>query len=1061
VRLPDQEARETARGETSRSLVVEASAGTGKTSILVARILELVLRDRVPLRRMAALTFTEKAAGEMKERVEVELEREMREAPGERRLLAAQARRELPAAEIGTIHAFCARLLRERPVEAGLAPDFQFPEEPVARELVREGFDDWALAEARREGSAVHDALAAGAKLSDLRQLAVSLHEERAALGDASLPRDPLAEARLEVSALRAELETLLREASPDERYDPRGQQVRLAIGELAGLQELDAERLPRWAPSMPMKRAPARRGNWQGPPRERLDEAWDRLKALPERLRTLPLEPLLVRVVASLTTSFFGTLEESKRRRGFVDFDDLLLLARDLLRRSPAARAHFRRQFQTLLVDEFQDTDPLQAEIVLRLSADEPQDPQDPLRWDELVPRPGALFLVGDPKQSIFRFRRADVETYARIAGRVGSRVTLTTSFRSGPGLLDYVNALFGRLLTADAARPWEVGYSPLQPPARAGARPGSPPVLHLAPPPPSPARLTLEDEARAVANVLLTRVRPGESAAVLLPRNEHLDAYRGVLRDAGLATTLEGGQAFYRREEISAAITALAAVDDPAGALLVVAALKSFLFAATDLELVEAAEAGARFDDLSTIPAGSPLRPHASLLLELHARRHERPLAETLQALLQARAAFAALEAGAVADPRSAVSNLERLIVKARALDSEGLSFSAAVRRLFRTLDDREAEPRAGEPEPGTVRLTTIHKAKGLEFDVVVVAGLGFDEPGRAPGSPLVSDHAGGEWGAELTVRGRDVRTPGYARLSDAEQLRREAERKRLLYVAFTRARKRLVLSLFRDLSLSRTGEVRDSLERTVLGQVMAGLQGVDGSLFGTATGDVTPLPRRTAQGELTFPPEAAPQLEALAARRRRVADTASRPLRRAGEKESPEDLPAPDRERVAAGRALAVGIAVHEAMEKLLSGQAPDVDALEMPAEDAAGEAAEVRRLVRTLLAHGLTARALSARRRFVELPLLYDDGGVLVEGKIDLLFEEADGYTIVDWKTDRVDSEEHRQALERLYAPQLEAYARGLRAVLGEATIKETRVVFARVAGDLAEAISAVP
>lgn len=1063
--MTDASDRRRAVEETGRSFLIEASAGTGKTTLLVSRILRLVTHDGVPLARIAALTFTEKAAAEMKTRLRERLEEEAaddREPASRQR--AALALGDLPAAEVSTLHAFCARLLRERPVEAELDLDFFAPDESVTAELVEETVDGWIRREAAEPGSAMTAALRSGAQPAEIARLAASLVEQRLILATATLPDDPLAELRAELTAFAAELRGVLEATPTRDRSHPRARELGRLLASVDALAALPASALGSFRPE-PLERGT--RGPWRdeevadlvGKLRERYEE-------LPRRLAAFALEPVAVGLVRSIESSLFGAVEEEKRRRGLVDFDDLLLRTRDLLRRSQSVRETFRRRYERLLVDEFQDTDPVQAEIVLRLAAAEPQAVPD---WSSLVPRPGALFLVGDPKQSIYRFRRADVETYHGVKERFApdERLTLRSSFRAAPELLAYVNELGSSMMKEDPARPWEVGYAPLEA-GRAHGDPGS--VLHLsAPPPDDPENAgDVESEARAVAAIVASRrlsPRHGD-VAVLVSRNRSLATFHEAFLDAGVPVALDGGISFYRREETAAVIATLRAVDDPGDSVSAVAALKSFLFAVDDLELLEAREAGARFDDLSaTLPAGSPLRPGWELVERLHRTRHDRPAAETLLDLLTSRQALAALNAETARDPRQAVANLELLVAIVRELDREGLAFPSVVRRLTLRLEDERAEPRAFEGTEDAVRLLTVHRAKGLEFPVVVLADLAA-RPLRGGGedSPFRCDRAGGSWAVRLRLGAHRVGTPGWARLDAADRTRREAEVKRLLYVALTRASRTLLVSWFRKRSRRKDGGISDDLPRSFLAS-LAWAARPRALATRTITVDAPPPASagalRLVPPPLDSPPEAfANELARLDAWQGAVRRTSARPLRPAGGEV--EDVAAPDRTTSPSSPAIAIGLAVHAAMEALLApGEAgpPDLARVDdelkrLAAPLAPRERQEARQLVRRLVADPVTARAYAARRRFVEMPILFRetdaDDAPVVEGKIDLLFEESPGhFVVVDWKTDRVDTPERLRERHERHLPQLEAYAAGLRRLLGAgARSVATCLVFAR-------------
>ena len=537
-------------------------------------------------------------------------------------------------------------------------------------------------------------------------------------------------------------------------------------------------------------------------------------------------------------------------------------------------------------------------------------------------------------------------------------------------------------------------------------------------------------------------------------------------AFRDAGIPFVLEGGKSFYKREEVAAAVQALRAIDDPSDGIAVVAALKSVLFGISDRLLLDAAEAGVRFDDPKSVREESPISPAIDLLLRLHRDRHARPFATTLADLLASRQALAAIENGAVVHPVQGLANLERLLSFARDLDRQGLTFRDSIARIVRQTEEDAAEPAAFTEERDAVRLMTLHKAKGLEFDVVVLADFGLKGLNGGGEPPAVlCERAGGRFGVRLKFGSRVVRSARFAEVEAADSIRREAEARRLLYVGFTRAREALVLSWFRRWRRNKEEGPQDLLPESLLGSI-AHLETPTGrlaELVQVIPADLDAPSTRASATEPAEPVDVAAEMAAAEVLLETAREGASRALRRAGEKAPAlpfvhEDAEPSDRDD-APDRARRIGVAVHAVMEALLKRTAPP---------DAAATAHEVKRaceglfedeqreasaLVNKLLSTPIVGRARGSARRFVELPLLYVDDSLpdrpLVEGKIDLLFEEPDGWQIVDWKTDRVDSAEDRLAREDLYAPQLRAYEGGLRKLLGPgAAVKKGVLVFAR-------------
>jgi ATP-dependent helicase/nuclease subunit A len=1067
----DAAARTRAETDATASLLVEASAGTGKTTTLIRRMVQLVVDEGIPLREIAAMTFTEKAAGEMKTRLRRRLD-DVRAT----RLTTAQKERaeravfDLDAAEVSTIHSFCARLLRERPVEAGVDPDFVAGDELLATDLAEEVFRDWFDRAARIEPGPVADALRAGVSPDGLRALALELYEKRLPLADATLPSDPADEVRDAVRSLISTYEPLPGRL-PSKKDEKKRRRVEEVLSELRRILRLPDDRLGTASADLKI----ALHGTWPEQVKKTIESSRAALSLLEGLVSSLPLVPKLTALVEEIRSSFFSAIDAAKRRDGLLDFDDLLLRARNLLRTSRAAREHFHAKYRALVVDEFQDTDPVQAEIVMRLAA-RPERQEGP--WTDLAPEPGRLFLVGDPKQSIYRFRRADIETYAEAANRFAAadRLSLSSSFRSTKPLIDFVNEIGPHLLPPPGGRRYAVGYAPLDP--HHETKPGDgPAVFFLSPPAPEahapddPDELPVRrQEARAVANLLLDRFSRGGRAwsrvAVLVPRNDTVPLLEDALGEAGIPFVLEGGKSFYRRDEIAAAVQALRAIDDPSDGIAVVATLKSVLFGVSDRVLLDAVEAGARFDDPAEMRESSPLFPAIRLLLRLHGERLARPLAATLADLLASRQALAAIENGAVVHPVQGLANLERLLSLARDLDRQGLTFREAVGRLARRAEQDAGEPAAFTEEKDAVRLMTLHKAKGLEFDVVVLADFGL-KPLNGGGEPpaILCERAGGRFGVHLAFGNTTVCSARFSEVESADSIRREAEARRLLYVGFTRAKEALVVSWFRRWRTRKNDEPTDLLPESLLGS-LARLETPSGrlaELVRVVPADVScPTPPAT-DTEREEPVDIAAEMAAAEIRLEKARTTASRPLRRAGEKPSAfaaarEDLEPSDRDD-APDRARRIGVAVHAAMEALLRMPSrPDAVTTRLQVGKASeglfdDERRETAALVEELLSTPVVARAFAASRRFVEMPILYLDDALpdrpLVEGKIDLLFEEGGGWQIVDWKTDRAKSPEDRLEREELYRPQLDAYENGLRKLLGSrATVKPGLLVFAR-------------
>src|SRR5687768_13808645 len=481
VTLADQDARDAIAHALDDTVVVEAAAGTGKTTELVKRILRILSTGRAQVNNIVAVTFTEKAAGELKLRLREALDRERsgatdREEPAgattvKERLDEALA--SLEEAHVSTIHGFCAELLRERPVEARVDPLFAVLTEGQSVRLFDEAFGAWIQAQLadppegirralrRSVWSGMNRAAREDGPIDRVRRAAWELAQWR----DFRAPweRPPFDRATA-ITRLLAELHDFAAlTAKPSYAKDnlyldtapARHLSHEIALHQSFGHVDHDGWEARLVDLSRDRQFAKARHGRGPGygggVSRGAVLAAYDSLRAALDLFRMEADADL----AAALQQELQGAIErydELKTRAGALDFLDLLLKARDLVKEDAGVRHGFQRRFTHIFVDEFQDTDPLQAELLLLLAASDPAETD----WRRVIPVPGRLFIVGDPKQSIYRFRRADVGIYREVCDRLeqcGARVErLTTSFRSVPRLQACVNAAFAPVMTGDA---------------------------------------------------------------------------------------------------------------------------------------------------------------------------------------------------------------------------------------------------------------------------------------------------------------------------------------------------------------------------------------------------------------------------------------------------------------------------------------------------------------------------------------------------------------------------------------------------------------------------------
>ena len=834
----DAEARRRISHSLDESLVVEASAGTGKTTELVNRIVEVLKAGRSTVDKIVAVTFTHKAAGELKIRVRQKLDEE-RAKPDidlEARLRLENALEELEEAAIGTIHGFCAQILRSRPVEAHIDPAFEELTEGEAARIFDRAFSRWfqqqldtdspglrrALARlAWREdwesGPAVEQLKMAGRKLAEWRDFTALWQPEAYDRNGA-------------VDALVAGARTLWNAVSACARATDALVQSLRPLRDLLGwidrgrVSDHDTLEAVLLKLGRDLKRGGFRKGSGffsTELSREAVVSGYESFQQCLEQFRVDSGVLLACQLQQEMRPLLDG-YADLKRRTGRLDFVDLLLLTRDLVKNDASVRRYLQERFTHIFVDEFQDTDPLQAEILLLLSASDPEETD----WMQAVPEPGKLFLVGDPKQSIYKFRRADVSLYRQLSDRLAAQGTgrayLTESYRSVSAIKQFVNAAFETEMAGDVESA-QARYSPLEEDGR--AIPEQPAIVALPAPKPYGSRKVTKTAINAclpatVAAFVqwllgesgwkvhekgsLVPVREGH-VCILFRRflNFHTDLTRDYVRALearNIAHLLVGSKSFHGREEVDAIRTALNAIEWPEDELSVYATLRGALFAITDGVLLRFRHEYKKLhpwrrypEDVSEdlLPVVEALR----VLADLNRRRNVRPVADTVNKLLdsaRAHAAFAVRPGG-----RQALANVYRICDLARQYElSGGFSFRGFVEQMNDQAEKTEApEAPVLEEAADGVRLMTVHTAKGLEFPVVILAdmtaNLCSQEPDRYidPERSLCATRL-------LRCAPREL-----IEHETLEHAREQAEGVRVCYVAATRARDLLVVPAIGD--------------------------------------------------------------------------------------------------------------------------------------------------------------------------------------------------------------------------------------------------------------------
>lgn len=851
--LADESARLTAITAHDRTLLVEAGAGSGKTSVMAARVATM-LANGVPPGSIAAVTFTELAGAELSLRVREyveqlaagEVPRELKLAfpqgpsAGQRDCLA-QALEHIDELATGTIHSFCQRLITPYPVEAGIDPGAGVMDRGESENLFDEIVDAW-LRERLSGGDAglVAELVLANryAAVELVHRVAKCLRGRRAVVA-----RSPLCSRQL-ASEFSAAVDGFVRFLTSTGAVEPETSEMAARFGEMAAgltgallddepaaqvrllattahteLCKADGDfrkysgKKGKWAEAAKIAglgKADGERFNLEAQDHyERCCAAWTRL-----------LQNAATRVLAGLVAELrpvLATYQAQKRATAQLDFDDLIESARRLLRDHENVRRALAQQFQRVLVDEFQDTDPAQSEIFWRLCGEPPAGAAT-AAWIEFELRPGALFLVGDPKQAVYRFRGADVGAY--IAAREAIRTTIgddhvlsiSVNFRSCRSILGYVNDRFGGVLSADG----QPGFTPLDAfyeDAGEGPCVVALDVLAAGENGKASSEAKRDAEAEAVATMCAhligsRRIKDGAGTrlcqpgdiALLAPSGTDLWRYEAALEQRGIAVATQAGKGLFRRQEIQDLIALTRVLGDRRDSLALLALLRGPLVGLTEEQLLDIVWELPRSEaapeklpqlrlDIDAAQVSNELARDVLLKLQsLERSKHSTTPHELLSQAIDVLRVRPILRLRHREGAERALSNVDLYLSFARQYAVQGMrAFANAMRAVWE--DEERAIEGRPDAEEDAVTLITMHSAKGLEWPIVVPINTGTEL--KHADSDVVDrlDEC-------LYCPVLGVHPLGYAEVRAAEQAELERERARLWYVAATRARELLVL-------------------------------------------------------------------------------------------------------------------------------------------------------------------------------------------------------------------------------------------------------------------------
>jgi ATP-dependent helicase/nuclease subunit A len=998
---------------------VSAGAGTGKTTVIVERFCRAVCERGVDVDSILVITYTERAAGELRGRIRRRLQE----------LGRHDLARELDGAWISTIHGFCHRLLKAHPFAAGIDPRFRVLDESQGRVLRGEAFRA-ALEEFCAGGDADRLRLLASYGARRLRRMLTGVHE-----------------------TLRSSGLDLRLEAPGDPRLSERLDELRTAARESAG----GAEML-RFLESPPGPEGLLDLSDFAG-----AGGSFEEARRAVERAA---LEALAARdreQLQALLLAYDAAYRAAKERESALDFEDLQLLARELLRENAELRERERWRFRSIMVDEFQDTNRLQCELVDLLARDD-----------------GELFFVGDEFQSIYRFRHADVEVFRERREQVGGVLALTRNYRSRPELLDVINHLF--------AADFGESFQPLEAAGRFADPAFGPAVELLVTDKESYAETGIHwrtAEARHIARRVRELVDTGQAApgeiVLLFAAGTDARLYEEELRALGLPTFRATGRDYYHQQQVVDLLAYLRLLHNRYDDEALVAVLASPFVGVSNDALVllrRAAPKRPLFAGLEKELPPSGLSSQDQRLFQAFRQRFERLAAQapslSLERLCEQIVCEHDYDLAVLAqwDGRRRYANLRKLARLARSYQElRGPDVEGFVRFVAEQDAVGASELEAVAEEEGTdvIRLLTIHSAKGLEFKVVVVADAGRDR--ARPDADEILCLPDGRLGFRVAhpATGKRLTTAEYETVRAAEQDAEEAERRRLYYVAMTRAIDRLIVS-------GAIGE-RGADAGTPIGWVLDRLEASELEDVGAAPGPVeierggarllVRLDRFAPEPAVAAAPAAAveqlelfevsengggaveaPELAPLAAvpapplhHVRRLSYSALSLFDRCSYRYFAERVVGL-RPREATGSvpgqtglaATEIGDAVHALLERIdlrapvVPEELPELVRARYPA--ATDEEVErIRAFVDSYCESELGRRIASLEGAAAELPFAFEHDGVLLHGRIDVLHRDGPRAVVVDYKTNSLEEAgaEPEEIVARDYRLQRLVYA----------------------------------
>jgi ATP-dependent helicase/nuclease subunit A len=807
----DQAARDKIKYELKTNFLVEAGAGSGKTTSLVDRMVNLIKTGTAEIQEIVAITFTRKAADELKVRFQSKVEEAWKKENNlDIKFRLSEALQNIERSFLGTVHSFCAKLLRERPIEANLDLTFKELEETDDMELLEEAWQHY-LQKVMDERPYLYD---------QINELGISVDhifpwlKNQKEYSDVEWIKESVTK-----PTLRGEFQAfmkLLKEAKksiPDEEpakgYDSLQKAIIMAI-QKERLIDITKEKNIISIFDLFNKSLKPTLNRWKSKEDAKFYE--EKITSYFE----VSIKPLLQawkeychQPIVDIIQEALSSYESLKRERSLLNFQDLMMHTSHLLKKNPEVRSYFQEKYRFLLVDEFQDTDPIQAEIMFYLTSENPNEQI----WTMCRPKAGSLFVVGDPKQAIYRFRRADIDTYNRVKQLMeehdGEVLQLITNFRSVNTVTEPLNTVFEKHLPAVETL-HQAAYRPLiahhvdEGSAFTGIKRLSVPADF------SKKEEVILKDAENISVTIQNLLKKGYHAKdfmVLTRYNDGVAVYAKMIEDLGIPVSISGEVILGETREFQDLWILLKSFLDPTDEVSFVAVLRGIFFGISDQELYEWKEKKGRFSIYSDIPEDlSPaiqekFKDSLTILKLCQQRIRQFSPTAAIESIME-EIGFYPLLLKNGRSKRTYKSMLQMMEALRKQESVGNTNYKQIIESLTKLLFEKTAVANM-EEEADAVRVMNVHKAKGLEAPIVFLA-----HPAKQVNpESFLSQHIKREDNSSkgyftFTVKNgfqdKEIAIPLNWETYKAEELVYLTEEElRIVYVAATRAEKALVIS------------------------------------------------------------------------------------------------------------------------------------------------------------------------------------------------------------------------------------------------------------------------